>query len=220
MDRKVIRVLLVDDHPAVRAGLRLRIGQESDMEVCGEAESGPDAMRLIPAAAPTVVVTDLSLKESSGLDLIKNIRATHPGVVVVVLSMHDETYFAERTLRSGAIGYVMKDQPIDVLIQAIRQAADGVVHVSDRMSARLLAGVLGRVPGNESSTLGGLSDREIEILEMLGRGLSTRRISEGLHISIKTVEAHRENIKRKLQLADANELVQFAVRWVMEAPPV
>ncbi len=212
-------VFIVDDHALIRQGLRQLIGNEPDMVVCGEAETGPEAVRGISSLKPSVVTVDISLRDSNGLDLVKQLHDLVPSLPIVVLSMHDEAYYAERVLRSGASAYVMKDEPPETIVAAIRKALAGELRVSPRMSARLLSKVVGRSGRETPEAVDGLSDREIEVLELIGRGHGTRKIALTLHISVKTVEAHRENIKRKLSLSDANDLVQYAVRWVLQGHP-
>jgi DNA-binding NarL/FixJ family response regulator len=218
-NQAVVRVFIVDDHPLVRQGLKQLIGLEPDMEVCGEAESGPEAIRRVAEVRPSVVTVDISLRDSNGLDLVKGLHDLIPGLPIVVLSMHDEAYYAERVLRSGASAYVMKDEPPETIVMAVRMALAGELRVSPRMSARLLSKVVGRVGREAAPAVDGLSDRELEVLDLIGRGHGTRKIAGTLHISVKTVEAHRENIKRKLMLSDANDLVQYAVRWVLQGHP-
>ena len=212
-------VFIVDDHALIRQGLRQLIGLEPDMVVCGEADNGPEAIRRIFELRPSVVTVDISLRDSNGMELVKGLHDQLPDLPIVVLSMHDEAYYAERVLRSGASAYVMKDEPPETIVSAIRKALAGELRVSPRMSARLLSKVVGRGGGPPAEAVDGLTDREIEVLELIGSGHGTRKIAETLHISIKTVEAHRENIKRKLILSDANDLVQYAVRWVLQGHP-
>ena len=214
-----IRIFIIDDHPLVRRGLTQLFAQEPDMTVCGEADNGPEALRRIAELAPSVCTVDLSLRDSSGMELVKSLHEMHPRLPLVVLSMHEEAYYAERVLRSGACAYVMKDEPSENLIQAIRKAVVGELYVSARMSAKLLAKAVGRPEREAGLDVDGLSDREIEVLEMIGRGQGTRQIAGALHISLKTVEAHRDHIKRKLKLGDANDLVHYAVRWVLQERP-
>jgi DNA-binding NarL/FixJ family response regulator len=209
-----VRVLLVDDHPIVRQGLSQLVGQEPDMEVCGEAESASAALKAIAALKPTVAVVDLSLKQSSGLELIKDIKVRHPDLPVLVLSMHDESFYAERALRAGARGYMMKEEAAEKIRDGIRRVAGGEVYVSDAMASRLLSTLVSgpRPLGGSGADL--LSDRELEVFELIGRGVATRTIAAQLHLSIKTIESHRANIKRKLNLQSATELMQRAMQWV------
>jgi DNA-binding NarL/FixJ family response regulator len=205
------RVLVVDDHPIVRQGLASVIGVEPDLVVCGEADGAATALEAFAALAPDVVVTDLSLHGTSGLELIKSLKAAKAAVPVLVVSIHDETVHAERALRAGASGYVMKEEATTVIVGAIRRVLEGGVWVSDELSARLVQRYL---RGEVSSPVEGLSDREIEVFQMIGRGIATRDIALALGISIKTVETHLAHIKDKLCLRNARELLQTATRWL------
>jgi DNA-binding NarL/FixJ family response regulator len=204
----------VDDHPIVREGLARRIERQGDLTVCGEAESAADALMAVNDLAPDLVVVDLTLKDKSGLELIKDLRVRHPQVPVLVLSMHDETHYAERALRAGAGGYIMKQEAAENVLVAIRRVLDGQVYLSDRMADRLLGAIVGEQAGPSQSPVDRLSDRELEVFEMIGTGLGTREIADRLHVSIKTVEAYRANIKDKLHLQTAMELAHRAFHWV------
>jgi DNA-binding NarL/FixJ family response regulator len=206
------RVLVVDDHPIVRQGLASVIGAEPDLVVCGEADGVATALEAFAALAPDVVVTDLSLYRTSGLELIKSLKAAKEAVPILVVSIHDETVHAERALRAGASGYVMKEEATTVIVSAIRRVLEGGVWVSDELSARMVQRYLRR--DMPSSPVEGLSDREIEVFQMIGRGLATRDIALALRISIKTVETHVAHIKDKLCLRNARELLQAATRWL------
>jgi DNA-binding NarL/FixJ family response regulator len=206
------QVFLVDDHPLVRQALAHLINQEADLAVCGEAEGAPEALRSIGALKPDVAVVDLTLKEGSGLDLVKDLKLRHPQLPVLVLSMHDESTYAERLLRSGARGYVMKDQASDRVVNALRCVLAGEVYLSERMSARILHKLVGGAPAS-ASPVDLLSDRELQVFEMIGQGVGTRLIAEKLHLSIKTVETYREHIKLKLKLDGASDLLQHAIQW-------
>jgi DNA-binding NarL/FixJ family response regulator len=208
------KVLLVDDHPLLRKGLAQLINQEKDLTVCGEADDAGTAMKLIEAQRPDAAVVDITLPDSSGIELIKNIRLRVPGTVVLVLSMHDEGVYAERVLRAGARGYVSKGESPSRVIEGIRQVLKGEVFVSEKMSVRMLQGLVGARREAGGLPVDHLTDREFEVLEKIGRGLQVREIAEDLHLSAKTVDAHRENLKRKLGLADAAELRKYAVNWV------
>jgi DNA-binding NarL/FixJ family response regulator len=218
-EEKRINVFIVDDHPVVRRGLNLLFRMEPDMACCGEAETVAEALRGIEAAKPDVAVVDLSLRDSSGLELVKDLHAYHPEMPVVVLSMHDETLYAERVLKAGARAYLMKDEAQETILTAIRKVVGGGLYVSERMSGRMLSMFLqgSIVPGDTRISL--LSDRELEVFELIGRGVTTREIAGRLNLSIKTVEAHREHIKKKLGLADATELLQHAIHWVQDEKP-
>ncbi|MBI1371654.1 MAG: response regulator [Phycisphaera sp.] len=209
------RVMIVDDHPIVRRGLAETIRQESDLEVCCEAEDARAAIAAIREGKPDVAVVDLTLKDIGGLELIKQIRAIDEDVIMLVLSMHDESLYAERCLRAGAKGYIMKQEGSERLVTALRTVLAGQVYLSEKMSARLLGKMVGGGTSAGASPLEALSDRELEVFELLGRGLGTRNIAERLCVSIKTVESHREHIKQKLNIKNATELVQHATQWVM-----
>jgi DNA-binding NarL/FixJ family response regulator len=208
------RVLVVDDHPIMREGLRQLINHEADLMVCGDSADAAEAMSLICSARPDLVLADISLPGKSGLEMIKDIRAQHPDLPVLVLSMHDEALYAERVLRAGARGYIMKQEGGRKLIQAIQQVLAGQIFVSERMSAKILEIFSGRRGKATSSPVELLTDREFEVFQLIGKGLSTSRIAEQLHLSVKTVEVHRLHIKEKLKLKTAPELIRFAVRWV------
>ena len=208
------RILLVDDHPIMRQGLALLIDHEPDLTVCCEAENARQALAAIAAAKPDLVLADISLPDKNGLDLIKDIQALHPGLAVLVLSMHDESLYAERVLRAGGRGYIMKEEGGKKLMAAIRQVLNGQIYVSEKMSAKILELFSGRRSGSGGSPIERLTDREFEVLQLIGQGRGTREVAEHLHLSVKTVEVHRANIKEKLQLKDATGLVRYAVRWV------
>jgi DNA-binding NarL/FixJ family response regulator len=208
------QIFLVDDHPLMRDGLRLLIQQQPDMAVCGEAEDGLAALTAIEKLKPDLVLADITLPGKSGLELIKDIQALRPGLPVLVLSMHDENLYAERVLRAGGRGYVMKQEGGGRMIEAIRQVLAGKIAVSERMASRILEVFSGRRPTSGDSPVARLSDREFEVFQLIGEGRGTTEIATQLHLSVKTVEAHRANIKQKLALKSAPELVRAAVRWV------
>jgi DNA-binding NarL/FixJ family response regulator len=211
------RIFLVDDHPVFRHGLRGLISQEGDLEICGEAESTEEALERIPEIGPDIVLVDLSLKGVSGIELIKALKASTPGLPTLVLSMHDEDLFAERAIRAGASGYVMKHEAAERVVDAIRRTIQGDLVLSRELSETLLRRALqGRGDARPGSPLEALSDRELEVFEHIGRGLGTREIAETLHISVKTVETHKANIKEKLDLHNATELLRAAVGWTAE----
>jgi DNA-binding NarL/FixJ family response regulator len=207
------KVFLVDDHPLVREWLTNLINQQADLVVCGEAESAPQAMAGIAIAKPDVAVVDLSLKDSSGIELIKNLKQSHPNVAVLVLSMHDESLYAERALRAGARGYIMKRETTKKVVTAIRQVLEGKLHVSEPVAAAMAEKFVGGRPTASDSPFALLSDRELEVFQLLGQGQETRQIADNLHISLKTVQAYCDRIKEKLKLASATELRREAVRW-------
>ncbi len=209
------RVLIVDDHPAVRRGLLDAIARADDLEVCGEAATVREAKQLVKEHRADVALVDITLEEGSGLELIKDLAAGKRPVKVLVLSMHDETLYAERALRAGAQGYLMKGEPLGRVVEGLRQVLSGQVCLSDRMSGRLLKRVVGGRDVDEgTSPVDALTDRELEVFDLIGRGRRTREIADSLHLSTKTVYTHCENIKRKLKLADATELHQRAFDWV------
>jgi len=208
------RILIVDDHPMMRQGLAQLIEAEPDLSVCGEAETAGSAFESIAALKPDLVLADISLPDKSGLELIKDFQSVHPGLPVLVISMHDESLFAERVLRAGGRGYIMKQEGGKKLMLAIRQVLSGQIYVSERMSARILEIFSGRREEAESSPVGKLTDREFEVFQLIGQGRSTKEIATQLRLSAKTVEVHRINVKQKLQLKSASELIHYAVRWV------
>lgn len=210
------RIFIVDDHPIVRQGLCAMINQEADLEICGEADGYHQALERIPESKPDLAIIDLTLEDIGGLELIKQVHARHPEVPVLVLSMHDEILYAERALRAGSRGYIMKQRGSDKLIVAIRTVLRGELYVSETMSSRMLGKYLGQSNTPDSSPVSRLSDRELEIFQLLGNGLGTRDIAGRLSISIKTVESHRENIKTKLRLRNASELVHHATQWALK----
>ena len=217
--KRTTRILVVDDHPVVRKGIVQLIEGESDLQVCAEADSAAATLEALDSPLPDLVIVDLTLAGASGLGLIKDIKARHPDLPILVLSMHDESLYAERALRAGAAGYVMKQEATEHIVEAIRQVLGGQVYLSDRMAARLLHRVVGRT-GTESrpSPIEALTDRELEVFQLVGQGLSTRQIAEQLFLSVKTVETHLEHIKTKLGLESGRELVRQAVRWSLEGP--
>lgn len=206
------RVLVVDDHPMTRYGVVQLINDEPDLVVCGEAEDGQQALAAIPSARPALVLADLTMPGKGGLDFIKEVQCLHPGLAVLVVSMHDEVLYAERVLRAGARGYLMKSEGGAKLLEAIREVLQGRVYVSKRMAATILDS-LTRRPGGDGRRLGLLSDREFEIFQLLGQGLSTREIAQRLKLSSKTVSVHRLHIKQKLNLRTGPELLRLAVQW-------
>jgi DNA-binding NarL/FixJ family response regulator len=210
------RILIVDDHPLVRSGLRLLIDCEPDLTVCGEAANVTDALRLVESEKPDLLIVDLSLKESSGLELIKRIKSKNTDVKMLVSSMFEESLYAERVLSAGALGYVHKQEGMERVIEAIRCVLSGRVWLSTAMSDRMLRRMtISQAPPTQSP-VHSLSDRELEVFEQIGRGRSTKDIARQLHLSIKTVETHREKIKAKLDLKSASELNRAAVQWILE----
>jgi DNA-binding NarL/FixJ family response regulator len=216
------RILLVDDHPIVRHGLTQLINLETDLTVSGTASSSADALKQVEESNPDLVLIDISLEGLSGLELAKTMHGLKPQLPLLMLSMHDESLYAERSLRAGARGYVMKQEAPEVLLKAIRTVLEGGVHLSEHMKAQMLTGMVG-ASKDKSGRMGveRLSDRELEIFELIGRGVSTRKISERLHLSVKTVETHCQRMKAKLGVEDATELLHRAVHWVhtIKDPP-
>jgi DNA-binding NarL/FixJ family response regulator len=210
------RILIVDDHPLVRTGFAQLISDEPDLEVCGEAADEAEALQLVAATAPDLVIIDLSLAGGSGMNLIERIKAHHSDVSMLVASMHDESLFAERVLAAGALGYLNKQEAPSNIIRAIRRVLDGKVYLSDELTERLLDGLTGAAKTPGQSPMPRLSTRELEVFELIGRGMTTGKIADHLKLSIKTIETHRENIKKKLQLASGQELTRRAMHWLLE----
>jgi DNA-binding NarL/FixJ family response regulator len=208
------RVLVVDDHPMTREGLAQLIGNQPDIEVCGEAGNAFEALEKIASLKPDLVLSDITLPGKNGLELIKDIHAMHPGVLVLVISMHDEALYVERVLRAGGRGYVMKQEGGKKIAEAIRQVLDGHIHVSEKMSVKILEVFSGRRADVSASPVEKLTDREFEVFQLIGEGLETKQMADKLHLSPKTIEVHRANIKAKLKLSGMSELIRYAVRWV------
>lgn len=208
------RILLVDDHPFMRAGLAQLIDKQPDMVVCGEAGDPAAAMRELARGRVDLVLSDMTMPGRSGLEFIKDLQASHPELAILVVSMHDETIYAERALRAGARGYIMKEAGGDNLLAAIRQVLLGQVYVSPKMAARILDIFSGRKPRSANSPFEKLTDREFAVFQLIGEGKSTREIAAQFNLSPKTVDVHRGHIKEKLELKDATALVRHAVRWV------
>jgi DNA-binding NarL/FixJ family response regulator len=214
--KKVTRptqVLVVDDHPIVRLGIRQMIANEPSLAVCGEADSVDAALNACRTSEVDLAIVDLSLGSTSGLELIKQLHEEHPQLPILVLSMHDESLFAQRALRAGARGYLQKHEAIDGLIQAIRHVISGKVFVSDTVAQQVLSGLRGTAP-SPTDQLATLTDREIQVLERVGRGSSTAEIARDLGVSVKTIETYRSNIKAKLNLKSALDLVRYATSWI------
>jgi DNA-binding NarL/FixJ family response regulator len=207
------RVLVVDDHPIVRQGLALLINREADLMVCGEAEDAPRAMQSIISAHPDILLLDISLNGPDGLDLLKDVRTRYPELPVLILSMHDESVYAERALRAGAQGYIMKQEATEKVLVALRRILSHEIYVSERIANRMLQRYIGNRGAGRPSSVADLTDRELEVFRLIGEGHSTRRIAEELHISVKTVESYQAHIKEKLALRSARELVQHAIQW-------
>ena len=215
MSEKKERVVIVDDHPLFRERLSELITNELDMEVCGEAENAQQAIDLIRNTSPNLAIVDITLKGSSGLELIKSIKALPIGVPVLVLSMHDESLYAERALRSGATGYITKHESAENVLLAIRRVLAGEVYLSGTLTSGFLKGLTGGLK-SVPRPLDRLTDRELEVLELIGRGHTTRQIAETLQLGVATVDTYRARIKEKMNFRNATELQHFAIRWVRE----
>jgi DNA-binding NarL/FixJ family response regulator len=208
------RVLIVDDHPIVRHGLIQLIDAEPDLKVCGEAQSDREARAAIRELQPDVMIVDVSLAQGDGIDLVRDVRAQRPDLPMLVLSMHDETIYAERMLAAGASGYIMKEAAFAQLLTALRKVLAGGRYLSDAMEQRLNAKREdGALAAAGTDPIGRLSNRELQVLSLIGRGLSSRQAAESLNVSVKTVESHRQSLKRKLNLATNAQLLQYSVQW-------
>jgi DNA-binding NarL/FixJ family response regulator len=213
---RVRRILMVDDHALVRHGLRELLSHVPGIEVCGEAASAQEALRLVESLSPDLVIVDISLEESNGIDLIKRIRGGFPEVRMLVASMHDESLYATRAVQAGAMGYVSKQEPVEKLLEAIQYVLRGEMYLSPAATARMFRVKRTGEKVVGESPLAQLSDRELEVFQAIGEGLSTRAIAERMNLSVKTIETHREHIKRKLSLDSNTELIQRSFRWVLE----
>jgi len=211
--RRVRRVLIVDDHPIVRQGLRRVMENEEDLMVCGEAETVRDARTAIKDLTPDVMIADISLKQGDGIELVRDVRAHHPQLPILVLSMHDETIYAERMLAAGANGYIMKQSASDQFLVALRRVLDGGIYVSEAVGNNMIQKFAAGGSYISANPIDRLSNRELQILHMIGKGMSTRETAHSLNLSIKTVESHRQRIKRKLNLSTGTQLVQYAINW-------
>jgi DNA-binding NarL/FixJ family response regulator len=209
------RVLIVDDHPIVRQGLRLMINGEPDLEVCGEAQSEREARTAIRQLEPDVVIVDISLAHGDGLELVRDVHAHHPELPMLVLSMHDELIYAERLLAAGASGYIMKHAASDQLLVALRRVLAGGTYLSETLAQNLerMQGGGTAARGAGIDPINRLSNRELQVLSLIGRGQSSREAADGLGLSVKTVETHRQSLKRKLNLATNAQLLQYAINW-------
>jgi DNA-binding NarL/FixJ family response regulator len=218
MNRPICRVLIVDDHPAVRDALALRIAEELDLKVCGEAADYAEAIRVAAETHPTIAVIDIGLKSGSGIDLIKRLKEKQAGLLMVVWSMYSEKLYAERALRAGARGYINKQEATGKIVDAIRTVLDGKIYLSSEMTEKLLlehVGPIGKEPSHLPAEV--LSNRELDVFRLIGQGLATAEIAEQLHLSVKTVETYRDRIRQKLDLKGGAEMAHFATRWVLES---
>ena len=210
------RVLIVDDHPLMRQGLAQLINQQPDLAVCGEAEDVSQGLRQTSELKPDVVIVDLSLRGSDGIELIRSLHLQNAQLPVLVLSMHDEAIYAERALKAGARGYIMKQEATNQVLSALRGVLAGEVHVSHEVSSRIMQGMVGGSGGSQRSPIERFSDRELEVFRKIGRGATTKEIAAELHLSVKTIETYYAHIKEKLRLRSQRELVQHAIQWIMQ----
>jgi DNA-binding NarL/FixJ family response regulator len=210
-----VRVLIVDDHPLVRESLKRIIQQEPDLSVCGEADNGSEALKLVAATKPHLVILDLTLKDSHGLELIKNLSDSYPKVISLVFSMHEETLHAERAIRAGARGYVAKEEPPAKILQAIRKVLSGDIYWSEKAASWVASRIASRPRPSPNFSVDLLTDRELQVFELMGGGQNTRQIAAVLHIDPSTVETYRARIKEKLNLKSTSELLQYAIRFQM-----
>ena len=210
------RILLVDDHAMLREGLAGFLNKQPDLEICGEAGGAPEAMQQVLEKKPDFVIVDISLKNGHGIELIKQIHVQDESIKMLVLSMHDESLFAERAIRAGAMGYLNKEQSRTRILDAIRSILSGKIFLSEAMTSRMLTRTMGKTEQDDKTPIETLSDRELQVFELIGQGLTVREIASNLQLSPKTVETYRENIKSKLDVRNATELVRHAVQWRME----
>jgi DNA-binding NarL/FixJ family response regulator len=212
--KNAVRVLIVDDHPLLRKGVGQLIDQEKDLSVVGEAEDAQKAITAIEDTKPDIALIDITLNGASGIELLKNVKSRFPKLKMLVLSMHDESVYAHRALRAGASGYIMKQEGSEKVLTAMRKVLRGEVYLSERLGDRMLHTLVNGRTSLTSSPVEELSDRELEVFNLIGQGHGTRPIAEKLHLSIKTIESHRAHIKEKLNLQNATELVHHAIQWV------
>jgi DNA-binding NarL/FixJ family response regulator len=212
------KIFIVDDHPMMREGLAQLLSHETDLAVCGEAEDAAEALSKIETLKPDLVLLDITLRSTNGLELLKDLRIRVPDLAILIISMHDESLYAERALRAGARGYIMKQEGGKKLMEGIRQVLSGRTYVSEKISAKILDTFSGRRSA-AASPVELLTDREFEVFQLIGRGSSTKEIAAQLHVSVKTVEVHRVNIKEKLAIGTAAELIHYAVRWIESGGP-
>ena len=210
------RILIVDDHPVFRHGIAALITAEKNLAVCGEADSAPAALEAMRRLKPDLAMLDISLQGTNGIELVKLMRAEQPRLPIIILSMHDESLYALRALRAGARGYVMKGEAMSHVLTALHKVLAGDIYVSPRFSERLVFKAIQSLEGGMGSPVDKLSDRELEVLQLLGRGFGTREIANELHLSVKTIETHRAHIKEKLGFKDAGEMVRFSIDWVAQ----
>lgn len=207
------RVIIIDDHPLIRQGIKMLLSNEDDLEVCAEAESASGALKAMKKTKPDVAIVDLTLKESSGLELLKDIRIQYPDVLVLVVSMRDEGLYAERVLRAGARGYITKEEGPDKILEGLHKVIEGQIYISEKMASKVMSKIVDGASQRGGSQMDHLTDRELEVFDLIGGGLPTREIAAKLHISPKTVDSHREHIKSKLKLDSGTELLRQAIQW-------
>ena len=213
-DEKKANILIVDDHPIVRQGLSELVNHENDLIVCGQAEDANQAMKAVKELKPDIVIVDISLKETSGMELIKDLNVQYPKLPLLALSMHDESLYAERVLRAGAKGYIMKAEATEKVIMAIRKILSGEIYISDKMASKMMRKLVGGSSEINASPVELLSDRELEVFQLIGKGFGTRQIAERLYLSVKTIETYRAHIKEKLNLEDSAALLRYAIQWI------
>ncbi|HDH04174.1 MAG TPA: response regulator transcription factor [Nitrospirae bacterium] len=209
------KVFIVDDHPIVRQGLAQLINQEIDFTVCGDAGDVPQALKAVADAHPDIVIVDISLGHSSGIKLVEDLVSRYPDLFILILSMHEESVYAERCLGAGARGYIMKQEPPEQVISALKKIINGEIFISDKLSIKLLHRIVNRKSGVYSSPIDRLSNRELEVFRLIGQGLKTRKIAEHLNLSIKTIETYVDHIKKKMNFEDSRNLFLHAVQWLM-----
>lgn len=212
-EKRKIHILIVDDHPVVREGLEAILNHEQDLWVCGQAEDAAGAMEAIAELKPNVAIVDISLKQSDGIELTKTLKARYPDIAVIVLSIHDESVYAERVLLAGAQGYLMKDAAADHIVIAVRRVLRGEIYVSDAVSNKFLHIIAGDKAGTTKTPIESLSDREFETFRLIGQGYKASQIAAQLHLSVKTIETYRSRIKEKLGLDNAAQLLQYSISW-------
>jgi DNA-binding NarL/FixJ family response regulator len=210
------RVLIVDDHPAVRDGLAVRIAHEKDLEVCGEAANVADALQLVDSSRPDVVVVDIQLQSGDGLDLVKRIRMHDESIRILVWSVYSDHLYAQRALNAGALGYVNKQQTTGEIVEALRRVRDGKVYLSEETTEQLLGQAVGGAQSLQESPIASLTDRELEVFRLIGEGATAAQLAKRLHLSRHTVDTHRQRIKLKLNLKSAEEVTRAAIRWTLE----
>jgi DNA-binding NarL/FixJ family response regulator len=215
----MIKIVIVDDHPIVRQGLVQLLTQEPDLRVCGEAEDASTALRVVAEASPDLVIADLSLKSGDGIDLTRELHAAHPTLPILVLSMFDDMQHVERALRAGALGYLTKQEASSKVLTAVRQVLRGEIFLTEHVSPGILKRLLAGEAEERDPRLGRLSNREVQVLGLIGEGLSTQEIADHLGLSVKTIETYQAHIKDKLGLADSRKLIQFAVEWAVSRGP-